>query len=72
MKPQNLLFIVIFAVCFCVNSNAQKDQKDDWQRLFDGKSLQNFIQLNGTAMYKVENEAIVGVSRLNTPNSFLE
>lgn len=45
--------------------------QDDWESLFNGKDFSNFEQLNGTAPYKVENEEMVGISKLNTPNSFL-
>ncbi|GJM32093.1 MAG: hypothetical protein DHS20C18_10940 [Saprospiraceae bacterium] len=39
--------------------------------LFNGKDFSNFQQLNGEATYKVENGEMVGISKLNTPNSFL-
>ena len=42
-----------------------------WKPLFDGKTLAGFKQLGGKAIYKVEDGAIVGVSVLETPNSFL-
>ena len=46
-------------------------QNDDWQLLFNGKDLRGWKQLNGTAEYKVRNGCIVGISKMNTPNSFL-
>lgn len=48
-----------------------KAQKDGWQELFNGKDLSNFKQLNGEAEYRMEDGAIVGISKLGTPNSFL-
>ena len=42
-----------------------------WENLFNGKNLKGWTVLNGTAEYKVENGAIVGTSKLNTPNTFL-
>lgn len=42
-----------------------------WQPLFNGRDLDGWRQLGGTAVYKVENGAIVGESRPNTVNSFL-
>jgi type 1 glutamine amidotransferase len=42
-----------------------------WQPLFDGKTLDGWIQRNGQAKYAVEDGAIVGTTVLNTPNSFL-
>lgn len=46
-------------------------QADDWTMLFNGKDFNNFTQLNGDAEYKIEDGAVVGVSKLKTPNSFL-
>lgn len=43
----------------------------NWKPLFNGKDLKGWHQLNGKAPYKVENGAIVGYSKLGTPNSFL-
>ena len=39
--------------------------------LFDGKSLEGWTQLNGTATYRVEGDAIVGKTNEGSPNSFL-
>lgn len=43
----------------------------NWQPLFNGKNLSGWKKLNGNAEYKVEDGAIVGVSKMNTPNTFL-
>lgn len=43
----------------------------EWEYPFDGKTLEGWEQKGGKAEYKVEDGMIVGVSRLNTPNSFL-
>ena len=42
-----------------------------WQELFDGKTLQGWVQRGGKAHYSVKDGAIVGSTVLNTPNSFL-
>lgn len=42
-----------------------------WQDLFNGKNLDDWRILNGTAKYKIEDGAIVGTSAMNTPNTFL-
>lgn len=42
-----------------------------WQNLFDGKSLKGWKQLIGSAIYKAENGAITGTTVANSPNSFL-
>jgi hypothetical protein len=39
--------------------------------LFNGKTLDGWDVLNGTAEYKVEDGVIIGTSKLNTPNTFL-
>jgi hypothetical protein len=45
--------------------------EDGWKVLFDGKSLDGWIQKNGTATYRVEDGAIVGQTTPGSPNSFL-
>lgn len=42
-----------------------------WRNLFNGKDLKNWRVMDGKAEYKIEEGAIVGVSRLGIPNSFL-
>lgn len=44
---------------------------DGWVKLFDGQSLDGWVQRGGKAKYRVEDGAIVGTSVPNTPNSFL-
>lgn len=43
----------------------------EWQSLFDGKSLQGWRVVNGTAQYEVIDGAIVGTTTAGSPNSFL-
>lgn len=45
--------------------------QDGWESLFNGKDFTGWEQLNGKAKYHVEGDQIVGVSILNTPNSFM-
>ena len=42
-----------------------------WHPLFNGENLDGWEIKNGTARYEVTDNAIVGVSQLNTPNTFL-
>ncbi|UCD37430.1 MAG: DUF1080 domain-containing protein [Fidelibacterota bacterium] len=42
-----------------------------WVDLFNGENLDNWRITEGTAEFKVEDGMIIGVSRLNTPNTFL-
>jgi hypothetical protein len=61
--------IIIYLICFtCALPGFAQD---GWQSLFNGKDFQGWKQLNGQAKYRVEGDQIVGVSTLNTPNSFM-
>jgi hypothetical protein len=42
-----------------------------WKTLFDGKTLDGWVQKNGTATYRVEDGTIVGKTNEGSPNSFL-
>jgi HEAT repeat protein/type 1 glutamine amidotransferase len=46
-------------------------RQEKWQQLFDGKTLNGWIQRNGKARYEVVDGTIVGTTVLDTPNSFL-
>lgn len=61
------LFIALGMLCFCATVSAQ----GDGEPLFNGKNLKGWKKLNGAAEYRIEDGAIVGVSRVNTPNTFL-
>lgn len=43
----------------------------DWVKLFDGRTLDGWIQKNGTAKYKVVDGTIHGTTNEGSPNSFL-
>jgi hypothetical protein len=45
--------------------------QEEWTPLFNGENLDGWEVLNGTADYRVEDEKIVGIAELNTPNTFL-
>lgn len=65
MKTYLKLAVVSLALlCSC-------QPNDGWQKLFNGKDLTGFKQLNGEAPYRVENGCIVGTSVMGQPNSFL-
>lgn len=44
---------------------------DGWLSLFDGKTLDGWIQKNGTATYRIEDNTIIGKTTPKSPNSFL-
>lgn len=46
-------------------------ERGDWTEVFDGKSLEGWVQLNGTATYAAQDRAIVGTTAEGSPNSFL-
>jgi len=45
--------------------------QDDWRPLFDGRSLDGWVQCNGSAPYTVEDGTITGRTVVKSPNSFL-
>lgn len=51
----------------CTNSFGQ----NGWHSLFDGKTLNGWKQVAGTAKYEVADGAIVGTTVPNSPNSFI-
>ena len=64
------LFAITVAVMICMFGLSQKNEKG-WKYLFDGKTLNGWKQLAGTAKYYVQDAMIVGVSAMGSPNSFL-
>lgn len=45
--------------------------QNEWKYLFNGTDLEGWEQLNGTALYYVENGELIGEAVLGSPNSFL-
>lgn len=50
---------------------AGNSHAEEFVSLFDGKTLDGWKQINGTATYAVEDGAIVGTTVQGSPNSFL-
>ncbi|UZR99327.1 3-keto-disaccharide hydrolase [Chondrinema litorale] len=73
MKKTTLLQAVLslLVYLFVVNNTLADNPAPNWQKLFNGKDLKGWKKLNGDAEYKIEGDAIVGISKLNTPNTFL-
>lgn len=65
MKKSIILFLLSF-VAFGISA-----QETKWEPLFNGKNLNNWKKLNGNAEFKVKDGAIVGISKVGTPNTFL-
>ncbi len=64
-KMKKHLLLSLFLCCASLVS------AQNWESLFNGKNLNGWKKLNGKAEYKVEDGAIVGYSKMNTPNTFL-
>lgn len=62
-------FIVFAFILTSITASAQ--QSGGWTKLFNGKDLSGFKQLNGRARYEVRNNEIIGTTVSNEPNSFL-
>ena len=50
--------LVLIATVFIVSASAQEAK---WQDLFNGRNLKGWTKLNGTAEYKIQEKAIVGI-----------
>lgn len=57
----SLLFLFIATAMFA----------QQWEPLFNGKNLKGWKKVNGKAEYKIVDGAIVGTSKMGTPNTFL-
>lgn len=66
MKRSTITILIVFFT-MPILLHAQ----NGWRDLFNGKDLQGWEQLNGTARYFVENGDLVGETVLGSPNSFL-
>ena len=60
-----------FLVVCVIASFSQISAQNGWLSLFNGKTLDGWKQLTGSANYKVDNGVIAGTTVLNSPNSFL-
>lgn len=60
---------VVIAVC-TITAFAE-ESTGGWINLFNGKNLDGWVQINGTAEYVVEDGTIKGTTAEGSPNSFL-
>lgn len=58
-------------IAFIVIALSASSQSSNWQSLFDGKTLNGWKQMTGSAPYTVENGQIAGTTVPGSPNSFL-
>lgn len=68
---RGFLSALVVGLCCLLPSGGVLGAEADWQSLFDGKTLDGWVQRNGKARYTVEDGVIVGTTVLDTPNSFL-
>ncbi len=64
---KKVILLVIFVFFTALSVKAQ----DNWEMLFNGNDLKNFEQLNGNAKYEIKNKELIGISKMDTPNSFM-
>lgn len=65
---KRILLLAGVLLLFNYGASAAEPQ---WTTLFNGKNLKGWKTVNGTAEYKVVDGAIVGTSKVGTPNTFL-
>jgi len=61
----------LLAVAMLAVAVGSASAQDGWRPLFNGKTLDGWAQLNGTAPFTVADGAIVGTTVVASPNSFL-
>jgi predicted O-methyltransferase YrrM len=63
--------LVLFLSVACALSVSAGEAGGDWVPLFNGKNLDGWKLVNGTARYEIEGNAIAGTTAEGSPNSFL-
>lgn len=72
MKPKlNTLSFTLILASLLIGCQNQPKDNTPWISLFDGETLNGWTQLGGAAKYRVQDNAIVGTTVHDTPNSFL-
>ena len=64
-------FLSILLFMMLVGATSAQTVEKGWKELFDGKTLNGWKKLAGTAEYRVEDGAIVGITVPSSPNTFL-
>jgi hypothetical protein len=72
-NTQKILSRITILLTLALIASCDQKPKDDtpWAPLFDGENLEGWTVKGGTAEYSVENGAVVGTTKHNTPNTFL-
>ncbi len=72
MKSLLLRCVLLFAFVLPGAFAAETDSANaGWKQIFDGKTLEGWVQHGGKAKYTIEDGVIIGSCVPNTPNSFL-
>lgn len=69
--PIRFRFLRFIPLLILTSSVLRAEEPGSWVDLFDGKTIDGWVQRGGKAIYTVEDGAIVGTTVPNTPNSFL-
>lgn len=64
----NLIYTGLVLLIICSETTMADEP---WKTLFDGESLQGWVQRGGKARYTAEDGQIIGTTVFRTPNSFL-
>ena len=67
---RNLFIFLFSALVFTSCADSEKDETP-WTQLFNEENLDGWTKKGGDAEYRVENSAIIGITKHNTPNTFL-
>lgn len=67
-NQQSLVLVLVLTMLSCQSG---KDEQTKTYDLFNGKNLDGWVQLNGTAQFKVGDGMIIGSTVVGSPNSFL-
>jgi hypothetical protein len=71
MTIEKIRFLLVMMTAVLLALPAFAGEDEGWVSLFDGKTLDGWVQHNGTATYRVEEGTIVGRTSEGSPNSFL-
>ncbi|MEZ4933687.1 MAG: DUF1080 domain-containing protein [Saprospiraceae bacterium] len=61
----------VFTALFFLSISCPIISQEGWTNLLGKNKTNNFHQLNGEADFKIKGKKLIGISKLNTPNSFL-
>ncbi len=71
MKKQLSMKRYFYITACILLGSSMSLQAQNWESLFDGKTLDGWTKKGGKASYVVKDGVIIGTSTLNTPNTFL-